>query len=283
MTRLFLIDDDPSVTDILNIIIEEQSLGKVCGVSHNAADALEDLPYLEPDIVIADLLMPDIDGISFVQKARRILPSAAFIMLSQVSSKDMIARAYDAGVEFFIQKPVNAVEVRQVIENVSQKQNLLRAMDQVRDIFAGAAPEGGRQTDTKEHGGGTPERLRHILQDLGLSGELGCEDIIIVVSYFCDHEEELSGMTLKEICGRFSDSPKSMEQRIRRAAAAGLSNLAHLGLDDYGSEIFDEYASSLYSFEQIRREMDFIRGKSSRHGNVRIRKFIAALVSACME
>ena len=83
---------------------------------------------------------------------------------------------------------------------------------------------------------------------------------------------------MNELCSRFSDSPKSMEQRIRRAAAAGLVNLAHLGLEDYGNEIFTEYSNTLYNFEQVRREMDFIRGKSERHGNVKIKNFLNALV-----
>lgn len=290
MTRIFLVDDDPSVTGILQMIIEEQFLGTVCGTSGNPVDALEDLPYLKPDIVVVDLLMPDMDGVTFVKKAKKQLTGVAFIMFSQVSSKDMVAKAYDAGVEFFIQKPVNAIEVRQVIENVSQKQNLERTMDKVRDIFAvsgiqsnGNDGNAGNGADRGGRAGKAPERLRHILQDLGLSGELGSEDIITVVSYFCQHEDELSAMTLREICGRFSDSPKSMEQRIRRAAAAGLSNLANLGLDDYGNEIFNEYASRLYNFQQIRKEMDFLQGKTKQHGNVRIKKFIVALVDACTE
>lgn len=289
MIRIFLVDDDPSVTGILQIIIEEQGLGAVCGASNNAVDALEDLPYLKPDIVVVDLLMPDMDGVTFVEKAKKQLPGAAFIMLSQVSSKDMVAKAYEAGVEFFIQKPVNAIEVRQVIENVSLKQSLERTVDKVRDIFAVSGLDAGVDGDPAECSskagkvGKTPERLRRILQDIGLSGELGSEDIITVVSYFCDHEDKISGMTLRDICSLFSDSPKSMEQRIRRAAAAGLANMANLGLDDYGNEIFNEYASRLFNFQQVRKEMDFIQGKSTQHGNVRIKKFIVALVDACTE
>lgn len=289
MIRIFLVDDDPSVTSILQIIIEEQGLGTVCGASNNAVDALEDLPYLKPDIVVVDLLMPDMDGVTFVEKAKKQLPGASFIMLSQVSSKEMVAKAYEAGVEFFIQKPVNAIEVRQVIENVARKQSLERTVDKVRDIFAvsgldaGDAGTAAERSGKAGRSGKTPERLRRILQDIGLSGELGSDDIITVVSYFCDHEDELSSMTLRDICSLFSDSPKSMEQRIRRAAAAGLANMANLGLDDYGNEIFNEYASRLFNFQQVRKEMDFIQGKTTQHGNVRIKKFIVALVDACTE
>ena len=120
--------------------------------------------------------------------------------------------------------------------------------------------------------------LQTILQRLGIIGDIGSRDIITVVEYMIQNHAKISELTLNELCSRFSDSPKSMEQRIRRAAAAGLVNLAHLGLEDYGNEIFTEYSNTLYNFEQVRREMDFIRGKSERHGNVKIKNFLNALV-----
>ena len=89
--------------------------------------------------------------------------------------------------------------------------------------------------------------------------------------------------TLSDLCSNFTDSPKSMEQRIRRTAFTGMVNLANLGLEDYSNDIFTTYANTLYNFEQIRREMDFIRGKSNRHGNVKIKNFLNSLVLACEE
>ena len=128
MIRMFLLDDDPNVIDVLKRIIQQRKLGQVCGVSQSPAEALEDLRYIRPDLVIVDLLMPEMDGVTFVKKARQVLPDVSYIMLSQVSSKDMIASAYDAGVEFFIQKPINSVEVVTVICNVSKKQALQRTI-----------------------------------------------------------------------------------------------------------------------------------------------------------
>ena len=99
--RFYLIDDDMSVLNILKIIIEERQLGEICGIASNGAEALEDLAVLKPDIVIVDLLMPVMDGISFVREARKLPTPPVFIMLSQVSSKDMVASAYESGIEFF--------------------------------------------------------------------------------------------------------------------------------------------------------------------------------------
>ncbi len=284
--RIFLLDDDASVTEVLKIIIRDKNLGTVCGVSHSALDALDVLEDAAPDIIITDLLMPEVDGITFVKKASKLCPEASFIMLSQVSDKEMVAKGYDAGVEFYIQKPVNGIEVIRVIENVARAQSMQRTIDSVQSLFAGAgnlgkqAPgESSGETDTSDY----ETRIKRILQKLGIIGERGSEDIIKIVCYFCEHESALSDMTIAEICAKYSDMPKSMEQRIRRAAASGLSNIAHMGLDDFGNEIFEEYSASLFRFEQVRKEMEYIKGNSSQHGNVQIRKFITALVNACME
>ena len=281
MISIFLLDDDPNVTDILKRIIRQKELGRVCGFSQDPADALEDLRYTQPDLVIADLLMPGMDGVTFVKKARQILPAASYIMLSQVSSKDMIAAAYDAGVEFFIQKPINGVEVVSVIQNVAQKQSLQRTMDQMTKLLS--ASGGGEKLVSPEDRSPELEKLRRILSRIGILGVTGAEDILTVCADFLRREEEPGSVTLKDICARFSDSPKSMEQRIRRAAAAGMTNLAHMGLDDYYNEDFSEYAGMLYSFDQVRKEMDYIQGKTDQRGNVKIKKFLSALLHASRE
>lgn len=276
--KFYLIDDDKSIRNILRLIITNRGLGTVCGMADNGNDGLEDLASLKPDIVIVDLLMPEMDGITFVTQAKGILPGTAFVMLSQVSAKEMIASAYEAGVEFFIQKPVNSVEVETVIRKVKNSLNMQRTMSRMQNIFMEGMQTEARTEPAASPSGQASATLRNVLQQLGIIGETGSRDIIMIAEYLIENHEEISDATLNALCGRFSDAPKSMEQRIRRTASAGLVNLAHLGLEDYGNEIFTEYSNTLYNFEQVRREMDYIRGKSSRHGNVKIKSFLNALV-----
>lgn len=282
--KFYFVDDDRNIRNILKIIVSERGLGTVCGSSDNGNDALEDLPFVKPDIVIADLLMPEMDGISFVSKAREIWPDAVYVMLSQVSSKDMISSAYEAGVEFFIQKPINSVEVESVIRKVCEKLSMQRMVKKMQNIFmedtfSNQAPL--TSSPSQEQEDLVTSTLRNILQKLGIIGDIGSKDIITVVKYMSGHHELARDITLNELCLQFSDNPKSMEQRIRRTAANGLVNLAHLGLEDYANEIFVEYSGTLYNFEQVRKEMDYIRGKSDKHGNVRIRQFLNALCAYC--
>lgn len=279
MMSFYFIDDDKNICNILKLIINERGLGVCCGSANNAAEALEDLPSAKPDIVIVDLLMPEMDGISFVKQARKIVPDASYIMLSQVSSKDMIASAYEAGIEFFIQKPINSVEVEAVIKKVSDGLSMKRMVRKMQNIFMeDTSPATVTVPDNSEQ---IENSLRTILTRIGIIGDIGSKDIISIVKYLVDHQDHADSLTVSYLCSRFCDTPKSMEQRIRRTAFNGLVNLAHLGLEDYSNEIFVDYSSTLYNFEQVRREMDFIRGKTDKHGNVRIKQFLNALASYC--
>ena len=279
MMSFYFIDDDKNICNILKLIINERGLGVCCGSANNAAEALEDLPSAKPDIVIVDLLMPEIDGISFVKQARKIVPDASYIMLSQVSSKDMIASAYEAGIEFFIQKPINSVEVEAVIKKVYDGLSMKRMVRKMQNIFMeDTSPATVTVPDNSEQ---IENSLRTILTRIGIIGDIGSKDIISIVKYLVDHQDNADSLTVSDLCSHFCDTPKSMEQRIRRTAFNGLVNLAHLGLEDYSNEIFVDYSSTLYNFEQVRREMDFIRGKTDKHGNVRIKHFLNALTSYC--
>ena len=280
--KIYLIDDDPNILNFMKLIIQARNLGEICGICSSPIDALEDLKYIKPDIVVVDLLMPGMDGISFVKKANADFQDIAYIMLSQVSSKDMIASAYEAGVEFFIQKPINAIEVDNVITRVCQSLAMKRTlnsmqnlfMTQMQDVIPKASPI--VQSEPVHL-----QKTKDILQRLGIIGEIGSKDIINVVDYMITHRDTASDMTLIELCAQFSENPKSVEQRIRRTANTAMVNLAHLGLEDYSNDTFIEYSNTLFNFEQIRREMDHIRGRNHKGGNVKIRNFLNALVSYC--
>lgn len=280
--KFYLIDDDQNIINILKIIIQTRGLGEICGTSLSAADALEDLKYEQPDIIIVDLLMPVMDGITFVREASALCKDTSFIMLSQVAAKDMISAAYENGIEFFVQKPINSIEVENVIKKVCQNLTMKRTLNGMQNLFLTQMKElmpeqQMPQSESKLH----IEKTENILQKLGVIGEIGSKDIISIVDYMIDHRDTVADATLTELCSEFSDNPKSMEQRIRRTANAAMVNLANLGIEDYSNDTFIEYSNTLFNFEQVRREMDYIRGKVDKGGNVKIRNFLNALVSYC--
>lgn len=277
--RFYLIDESPSVLNVLKTIIHEHTLGQICGYATNPADALEDMGHIKPDIILLDLQNKKLDGITFVTRAKTVLPDTLYIMLSQSSSKDEIAAAYESGVEFVIQKPINSVEVEHILRKVTQHRMTMRTLRQVQALIGSINPgdksvpvvRSSRQSEVRE-------RAEELLRKIGILGESGSRDIVSLVGYLADHPDDI-GMPLERLCAMAGEMPKTVEQRIRRAAFAGLTSLASLGVEDYANDIFTEYAGSLYQFEQVRKEMDYIRGKSDHHGKVQIKTFLSALLS----
>lgn len=278
--NIYLLDDDKNVLNILKIIIKERKLGEVCGFATDGNDGLEDLEHLKPDIVMVDMLMPKMDGITFIKEARKKVPDAAYIMLSQVSSKDIIGAAYEAGIQFYIQKPLNSIEIENVITNVTKNLTMQRTLEKMQNIFLTemSPPVREKQEMEEDNMESSLAVVQKILKRLGIAGEAGSRDILQIVEYLLKNPEQMQEATLNDWCSHFSDVPKSMEQRIRRTASAGMVNLANMGIEDYGNETFSEYSNTLYNFEQVKREMDYIRGKSEKHGNIKIKNFIHGLI-----
>ncbi|KNF09000.1 transcriptional regulatory protein GlnL [Gottschalkia purinilytica] len=271
--NIFIIEDDNNIIRILEKIIRDRELGKLIGYANDGMTGLEKIQTEKPDIVLVDLLMPGKDGISLVREARSIYPDIQFIMISQVSSKDMIGKAYQSGVEYFISKPINAIEIESVIHKVQDKINMNQKLNQIQSLFT---KDNNNQEGKKDCN--RVEKIKKIMQRIGIIGESGSKDIINITKYLIDTKQSIFEFTVKELCSKFTDQPKTMEQRIRRTATVGMINLANMGIEDYTNEIYYEYSNGLYNFEQVKIEMDYIRGKSKKRGTVNLKKFIDGLI-----
>ena len=66
---------------------------------------------------------------------------------------------------------------------------------------------------------------------------------------------------------------KAIEMRIRRAIDKALRNVASMGIEDYNNEQFLRFTSTLFDFTEVKKEMDYLRGKSSVSGKINIKNF----------
>lgn len=270
--RIFIADDDPNVVMILEKIIVDKKLGDVVGSAYDGLTAFEEIEITKPDLVLIDLLMPGKDGINVVKEAKQVNKDIQFIMISQVSSKDMISKAYLSGIEFYISKPIDAIEVQMVIKKVEEKINMDKKLSQIQNLFTGQDHNNRKEyTDNLAN-------IKRVMQRIGVLGETGSQDILRVAEYLLETGQNMSDFTIGELLGKLTDNPKTMEQRIRRTASVGMVNLANLGLEDYMNEIFTEYSNALFNFEQLKIEMDFIRGKSKKRGSINLKKFLDGIV-----
>lgn len=272
--RIFIIEDDVSVISILEDIVERGDLGSICGDTADGPPDLDRILAVDPDLILVDLLMPGKDGIQVIRELRDMGCGAKFIMLSQVTAKEMVAKAYTAGVEFFIQKPINLIEVRQVISNVGKQIENERALKAIQSVFVnrGAPPPPQENRLDRER-----RRLKYILSQLGMAGEKGAQDIIDLCMLLLEQGQTASQVGISALCAQLSSNPKTLEQRARRALERGLSHIANLGLEDYNNEFFTRYAARLFPFQEVRAEMAHIQGNGP-GGKANLKKFLDGLL-----
>ncbi len=82
MYKLLLVDDESEIREGLQEVIPFEQLGfQVAGEAANGVEALLLCESLQPDLIITDIRMPLMDGLTLCQRARQTVPAAQFIIL----------------------------------------------------------------------------------------------------------------------------------------------------------------------------------------------------------
>lgn len=273
--RYYIVDDNLATVKSLANIISSRKLGEAIGYSTDPEAAISEIMEDRPDIVLVDLLMGGMDGITLVQNIRSRRPDISFVMISKVSDKEMVQRAYTAGIEFFINKPVNLIEVEKVLNNVSDRIKMRGIMGSIRDMFSdGSSAYTAPQKSSASKG----NDCDILLGMLGMLGEKGVQDIRTIYGYMLDNGGNYDKSYMEKLAASQNDTVKNVEQRIRRAIKKGLTNAASAGIDDYGSEVFTVYAGYVFDFKTLREEMSMLEGKTDIGGRVNIAKFMEGLI-----
>lgn len=274
--KYYIVDDDKNVVKILENIIEDKDMGTIIGTAYDGETALKEIKLCHPDIVLIDLLMPKMDGNALVRELKNYRPDLSLIMISQVSDHEIVSDSYNAGIEFFISKPINKIAVEKVINQVAEKIELKRMLGDIRKVFGdGAVRESSKKQPVEKN---IIKEIKTIMSSLGMLGEKGTFDIIKVCEYIIEKNISIERCDLEAVCKAVGENSKTVKQRIRRAIKCGLTNLAYMGIEDYYNENFQSYASILYDFENVKTEMDHVRGKRIEGGKVGIHKFIEGLL-----
>lgn len=272
--KYYIVDDNLATVKTLKHILESRELGTVSGFATDPIDAIEDILAAPVDIVLVDFLMEGIDGITLVERIRAKNDSIAFVMISKVTDKEMVQRAYTAGIEFFINKPVNIVEVERVLTKVSENIKMRGIMDNIKGMFSEPARDEPEQKKAALPDGD----IDIIFGALGMLGDKGTQDIRNIFNELLSSGNGYNRELLERVASKSNDTVKNIEQRVRRAIKKGLSNAATIGLHDFSNESFSVYADYVFDFKTLKDEMNYIEGKSSTGGRVNIAGFMEGLL-----
>jgi NarL family two-component system response regulator LiaR len=113
--RVFVIDDHPMIRIGLATMIDaEDDLVRV-GEAASGADALRLVPAAAPDVVLVDLVMPNLDGVAITAALVPKVPQARFVILTSVLDPVEVERAIAAGATGYVLKTASSHELLSVI------------------------------------------------------------------------------------------------------------------------------------------------------------------------
>lgn len=286
MLRYFIVDDDLASRRMLAQIISESGIGVVIGEAESGKKSISQIMATRPDFVLIDLLMPEIDGIETIELLRNEGFQGMFIMISQVVTKEMVGEAYEMGVEFFIHKPINRIEVSSILKKTAEQFRLKDSLMQIRESLAHIGTTQKTQAPRS-----VKEIVMSILNDMGITGETGSDDIVKMIEVLMEKYDDRTQLPpLKDLyeivaeqasaeVSEMKKESKAIEQRIRRMILAAINNLASLGAIDYTNSAFEYYAPRYFDFQEVLNRMKQMEEDNHRPTRVKIniRKFLQML------
>ena len=273
----YIVDDNIAVVKILQNVIRVRQLGDVVGYATDPELAMGEILKIRPDVVLVDLLMSGIDGVTLVAEVKKSSPDTCFVMISKVMDKKMIQSAYEAGIEFYIQKPVNVIEVERVLNGLEEKLKMRRLMTSIKELI----PEASERKETAVSASQHSKEISVFLGMLGMLGEKGAQDIQRMAQHMIRSGQPFDRTVLEAAAAEVHDSTRNIEQRARRAIKKGLTNAANAALDDYTGDIVDGYANYVFDFKTLKEEMDAIRAGGGPGGRITLSRFMDGLIAYC--
>ncbi|MFO7317547.1 MAG: response regulator transcription factor, partial [Bacilli bacterium] len=125
MIRVLIADDHHVVRRGLQFFLKTQKDIEVVGEAKNGVEAVQLVEQLKPDIVLMDLVMPEMDGIEATKKIKARWPEVQILMLTSFSDKDHVVPAIEAGAAGYQLKDIEPDDLVNSIRQVMRGESIM--------------------------------------------------------------------------------------------------------------------------------------------------------------
>lgn len=131
--RILIVDDEPNARNALAELLEDA--GYSVSTASDGRTALSQMEQIDPDVVLTDLKMPGMDGLSLIEHGRPMSPHATFIVMTAFGTIDTAVRAIKLGAESYLTKPLELDAVIAIVDRALERTQLSREAAQLRERF----------------------------------------------------------------------------------------------------------------------------------------------------
>lgn len=219
-----IVDDNPMILNTLDEMISSEAGLSVIGRADNGKDAIDMIKDTQPDVVLLDLVMPQMDGITVVENIKKktsMLKNPAFIILSAVGGEQMTEEAFQAGANYFLMKPFDKDILVNKIRRIGKRPVRPVPGKVLEAPLKAATPEEAamnREEYLKEH---LETDITKMLHELGIPAHIKgyqyLRDAISMVVRDREMMEAVTKILYPEIAKKNYTSSSRVERAIRHA------------------------------------------------------------------
>ncbi|MPV49826.1 response regulator transcription factor [Pseudactinotalea sp. HY158] len=212
--RVLIVDNEALVRHALRIFVDRAEATAVVGEATNGADAIEECVRLQPDVVLMDIQMPQLNGIEATAQLSERCPDSRVLAITTFSSDSHVVAALRAGASGFLVKDTAPDEIIKAIVDVHEGRSVLSPQI-TRDLISVILDSG------EQHGESSAERLTDREQEIVTLLSQGMSNSEIA------QELSLSEATIKANMSRIMNkwSVRDRVQVLIHAVRSGLVTL----------------------------------------------------------
>ena len=120
--RVLIVDDHEVVRRGLRIMIEPHPGWEVCGEAMTGREAVEKAKKLEPDVIVMDLAMPELNGLEATRQILKAAPRTEVLILTAHESEELVREVLDAGAHGYVLKSAAGRDLVDAVEALSKHQ-----------------------------------------------------------------------------------------------------------------------------------------------------------------
>ncbi len=158
MTKILIADDHLIIRQGLRLILETEDGFDLVGEASDGAEALKLCAELHPEVVLMDLRMPNMDGLTAIEKLRQTMPEIAVIILTTFNEDDLMLRGLRAGAKGFLLKDTDRATLFDTIRAAAHGETLLKP-----EIMARLLTQIGGKTTSIPTGPELTDREKEVL------------------------------------------------------------------------------------------------------------------------
>lgn len=222
--NVVIVDDNPMILNTLDEVNSSEAGLSVIGRADNGKDAIDMIKDTQPDVVLLDLVMPQMDGITVVENIKKktsMLKNPAFIILSAVGGEQMTEEAFQAGANYFLMKPFDKDILVNKIRRIGKRPVRPVPGKVLEAPLKAATPEEAamnREEYMKEH---LETDITKMLHELGIPAHIKgyqyLRDAISMVVRDREMMEAVTKILYPEIAKKNYTSSSRVERAIRHA------------------------------------------------------------------